>query len=156
MNVNCLPRLLCQVWPRSSTEFTSGSVAVRKIPICQLVRNIPLFFHIQVLSLLQTDPVALLGFWHLALKGRKFTKRIVDSCWECKKRRARPRLPIMGPLPKVRLIEAVTFQNTGRSYFGPLFTKRDKVREKRRGCLITCLTTCQYTLKWLGQWPLYK
>ena len=50
-------------------------------------------------------------------------------------------MPLMPPLPTERVTESPPFTYTGVDYFGPLFIKRSKNKEKVWVCLYTCLVT---------------
>ena len=50
-------------------------------------------------------------------------------------------MPVMPPLPAERVSESPPFTYTEVDYFGPLFIKRNKIREKILVCLYTCLVT---------------
>ena len=78
-------------------------------------------------------------FW--ILRGKSFVRKIINDCLHCKRRRAKPNVPVMASLPKERLaLCEPPFTNTGVDYFGPMNVKRGRVTEKRWGCLFTCLT----------------
>ena len=65
-----------------------------------------------------------------------------NECLYCKRRRAKPTVPLMASLPKERLaLCEPPFTHTGLDYFGPISVKRGRVTEKRWGCIFTCLTT---------------
>ena len=79
-------------------------------------------------------------FW--ILRGKSFIRKIINECLHCKKRSAKPTVPLMASLPKERLaLCEPPFTNTGVDYFGPMNVKRGRVTEKRWGCIFTCLTT---------------
>ena len=78
-------------------------------------------------------------FW--ILRGKSFVRRIINECLLCKRRRAKPTVPVMASLPRERLaLCELPFTNTGVDYFGPISVKRGRVTEKRWGCIFTCLT----------------
>lgn len=79
-------------------------------------------------------------YWVIHL--RPTVRAIEKECSICRIRRARPRAPIMGDLPRARL-DAFhrPFTNCGVDYFGPMTVKVGRRREKRWGALFTCLTT---------------
>ena len=62
------------------------------------------------------------------ISGRNLARKIVNNCINCF--RAKPRLthPIMGNLPKGRLIPAPPFHTTGCDYAGPFLIKNKKGR----------------------------
>ena len=79
-------------------------------------------------------------FW--ILRGKSFVRRIVNECLLCKRRRAKPTVPVMASLPRQRFALCnPPFTNTGVDYIGPISVKRGRVTEKRWGCIFTCLTT---------------
>ena len=80
------------------------------------------------------------AFWILG--GRTLTKKIIRSCFKCRRANAKPLRQVMGPLPKSRLIPYnPPFTYSGVDFFGPLQVKRGRGTAKRWGCIITCLTT---------------
>ncbi|XP_041451878.1 uncharacterized protein LOC121405308 [Drosophila obscura] len=69
-------------------------------------------------------------FWITNL--RRLLRRIVTNCHICKLRRARPRQPMMGPLPEDRLeANGWPFKYTGLDYLGPLMVTFGRRTEKR-------------------------
>ena len=83
--------------------------------------------------------------------GKSLTRKIVDDCLHCRKRRVKPNVPMMASLPKERLaLCEPPFTNAGVDYFGPMYVKRGRVTEKRWGCLFTCLTTHAVHLELAG------
>ena len=67
-------------------------------------------------------------------RGKSFVRKIVNNCLHCKRRRAKPNVPLMASLPEERLaFGKPPFANTG----GPMNVKRGRVVEKRWGCLFT-------------------
>ena len=88
-------------------------------------------------------------FW--ISRGKSFVRKIINDCLQCKRRRAKPNVPVMASLPKERLaLCEPPFTNTGVDYFGPMNVKRGRVTEKRWGCLFTCLTTRAVHLELAG------
>ena len=88
-------------------------------------------------------------FW--ISRGKSFVRKIINDCLHCKRRRAKPNVPVMASLPKERLaLCEPPFTNTGVDYFGPMNVKRGRVTEKRWGCLFTCLTTRAVHLELAG------
>ena len=88
-------------------------------------------------------------FW--ISRGKSFVRKIINDCLHCKRRRAKPNVPVMASLPKERLaICEHPFTNTGVDYFGPMNVKRGRVTEKRWGCLFQCLTTRAVHLELAG------
>lgn len=79
-------------------------------------------------------------FWVMGL--RTSIKTVTTKCKLCKLRRAKPKTPLMGMLPKERIAyHERPFTNCGLDYFGPLYVTVGKRREKRWGALFTCLST---------------
>ena len=72
-------------------------------------------------------------FW--ILRRKSFVRRIINKCLLCKRRRAKPTVPVMASLPRERLALCQP------PYFGPISVKRGRVAVKRWGCIFTCLTT---------------
>ena len=88
-------------------------------------------------------------FW--ISRGKSFVRKIINDCLHCKRRRAKPNVPVMASLPKEQLaLCEPPFTNTGVDYFGPMNVKRGRVTEKRWGCLFTCLTTRAVHLELAG------
>lgn len=76
------------------------------------------------------------------LKLRAFLRFLISTCLTCRMRRARPIEPLMASLPKGRLaFRQRPFSHCGLDYFGPMYVKVKRSREKRWGALFTCLTT---------------
>ena len=80
-------------------------------------------------------------------KGCSLARKIVSSCFTCKRRVAKPVAPLMADLPTERLsIKQQTFTYTGVDYFGPIYVKFSKKTRsnqaiaKRYGVIFTCLT----------------
>ena len=75
-------------------------------------------------------------------QGRSTVKRVLRACTVCRRHEGGPyKMPLMPPLPAERVTESPPFTYTGVDYFGPLFIKRNKIREKVWVCLYTCLVT---------------
>ena len=73
---------------------------------------------------------------------RNALRSISHRCLKCRLLRARPRIPIMGPLPPGRVAyRQRPFSHCGIYYFGTMLVIIGRRREKRRGVLFTCLTT---------------
>jgi Pao retrotransposon peptidase/Family of unknown function (DUF5641)/Protein of unknown function (DUF1759)/Integrase zinc binding domain len=78
-------------------------------------------------------------FW--ILKCRRTVKKQFASCYECKKRKAKPAQPLMGQLPEERFAyHEKPFTNTGVDFFGPFLVSVGRRTEKRYGVLFTCLS----------------
>ncbi|XP_055613538.1 uncharacterized protein LOC129759982 [Uranotaenia lowii] len=72
---------------------------------------------------------------------RAQVKRVSADCQLCILRKAKPRPPIMAPLPRVRLTPFVKpFTFVGVDYFGPQLVKQGRSLVKRWIALFTCLT----------------
>ena len=73
---------------------------------------------------------------------RKNLLTLNSRCVICCAQRAKPLAPIMAALPAGRLAyRERPFNRCGMDYFGPLFVKIGRRREKRWGVIFTCLTT---------------
>ncbi|XP_076279059.1 uncharacterized protein LOC143208473 [Lasioglossum baleicum] len=73
---------------------------------------------------------------------RKILRSVAHRCVTCRLHRARPQPPVMSTLPTGRLAyRQRPFSQCGIDYFGPMFVKIGRRREKRWGVLFTCLTT---------------
>lgn len=73
---------------------------------------------------------------------RSMLRSITYNCLICKIHRGKPQNPMMAPLPEGRLAyRERPFSHCGVDYFGPMFVKIGRRREKRWGVLFTCLTT---------------
>ncbi|XP_060665584.1 uncharacterized protein LOC132797828 [Drosophila nasuta] len=72
---------------------------------------------------------------------RALVREVSQTCPACRMRRARPRPPEMGSLPRERLAHHMApFTYTGVDYFGPIDIIVGRRHEKRWGVLFTCLT----------------
>ncbi|CAG7785433.1 unnamed protein product, partial [Allacma fusca] len=76
----------------------------------------------------------------LILGARSAVRKIfADCCW-CKMRKVKPQIPKMADLPPSRVTSSGrAFMQTGMDFFGPLYIKVGRRREKRYGVLFTCL-----------------
>lgn len=73
---------------------------------------------------------------------RNALRSIAARCIVCRLRRGRPMNPVMAPLPSCRTaVRQRPFSHCGLDYFGPMWVKIGRRREKRWGVLFTCLTT---------------
>ena len=50
-------------------------------------------------------------------------------------------MPVMAPLPKTRVTEAIPFLRTGLEYLGPMYMKISDGQRKVWVCLFTCMVT---------------
>ncbi|XP_073845830.1 uncharacterized protein isoform X1 [Musca autumnalis] len=72
---------------------------------------------------------------------RQVLRKVVASCFTCRKNNAKPVPHIMGPLPIDRLEPYIRpFKYTGLDYFGPINVTIGRRTEKRWVALFTCLT----------------
>ena len=88
----------------------------------------------------QTWASLLTKFWIMC--GREAIKECEKDCYECKRRRAKPKGQQMAPLPSSRLKQPLqAFVRSSVDYGGPFITiqGRGKRRAKRYLCLFTCL-----------------
>ena len=79
-------------------------------------------------------------FW--VIKGRAEVKRVIKSCVNCQRRKAKLSEQYMANLPETRLTpNKPPFSYTGIDYFGPFQVKQRRSKVKRYGCIFTCFTT---------------
>lgn len=79
-------------------------------------------------------------FYIVGLRGT--LRSLISKCQICRRRRGKPRNPLMADLPAGRVAyKQRPFCHCGVDYFGPMFVKIGRRREKRWGVLFTCLTT---------------
>ncbi|XP_062704082.1 uncharacterized protein LOC134286483 [Aedes albopictus] len=72
---------------------------------------------------------------------RTTARSVINRCQWCRVYKARPIVPMMGPLPAARLSAGIRpFSYVGIDYFGPILVKVGRATSKRWICLITCLT----------------
>lgn len=75
-------------------------------------------------------------------QGRQLARRVINSCFECRKLRGRPfRYPEIPPLPASRVNRSKPFENIGLDYFGPLHYKGNTAPQKCWVLICTCLVT---------------
>ena len=81
-------------------------------------------------------------FW--ITKGRQYVKRVINSCFICKRFEGKPfNTPPVAPLPDFRVTEAPPFNRIGVDFAGPLFCKESKGKTiKVYIVLYTCCVTC--------------
>ena len=79
--------------------------------------------------------------------GCSVARKIVSSCFTCKRRVVKPVVPLMaGLLPERLSIKQQPFTYTGVDYFGQIYvkfsrkTRRNQAIAKRYGVIFTCLT----------------
>ncbi|XP_074641172.1 uncharacterized protein LOC141898924 [Tubulanus polymorphus] len=76
------------------------------------------------------------------IKARVVAKRVISSCFGCRRRSVVPRIPFMSDLPAYRIMSHCRpFQHCGVDYFGPMYIKRGRSNLKVWVCLFTCLVT---------------
>ena len=76
------------------------------------------------------------------IKGRSAVRRVISSCFLCKKLGAVRREQLMADLPKERLMSGdPPFSHVGVDYFGPLYVRQARSNVNRYGCLFSCLVT---------------
>uniref|UniRef100_A0A8R1DNL3 Integrase catalytic domain-containing protein n=1 Tax=Caenorhabditis japonica TaxID=281687 RepID=A0A8R1DNL3_CAEJA len=74
--------------------------------------------------------------------ARQLTRRVINSCTECRKLTGRPfRYPDIPPLPDYRVRKSRPFQNIGLDYFGPLTYLGTSGPQKCWILICTCLVT---------------
>lgn len=116
------------------------------LPADQLItQRIVWNYHVTNLHVKAETLLAGLRSHYWILSGRKVIKSVVNNCWPCKRRSAKPIPPLMASLPVHRLTPSrPAFNFTGIDYFGPLTVRvggRGRRHEKRWISLFTCLTT---------------
>ncbi|XP_068750959.1 uncharacterized protein [Montipora capricornis] len=80
-------------------------------------------------------------FW--PINGRATVKKVVNSCFSCRKRYASPGIQKMTDLPTDRVQpDRPPFSHVGVDCFGPFVVKRGRADVKRYGIVYTCLTVC--------------
>jgi hypothetical protein len=74
-------------------------------------------------------------------RSRTLVRSLLRYCIMCRKRNARPQVPVMSDLPETRLaMGELAFTHTACDFAGPVFIKRARGRrEKRYICLFTCM-----------------
>ena len=84
---------------------------------------------------------------HWIYKGWSLARKIVSSCFTCKRRVVKPVAPLMADLPRERLsIKQQPFRYNGFYYFGPIYvkflrkTRGNQAVAKRHGVILPCLT----------------
>jgi len=76
------------------------------------------------------------------LKGPSTVRRILNSCFQCRRQNQRPLSQVMAPLPAARVKQgSPPFTAVGVDYFGPLQVKYRRGTVKRYGCVFTCMST---------------
>ena len=71
-------------------------------------------------------------FW--IMKGRSAVRRVIRSCFSCRRRNATRGQQIMADIPKDRLTpDKPPFTNVGVDFFGPLFVRHGRGQNKRYG-----------------------
>ena len=79
-------------------------------------------------------------FW--IVKGRVLVRKVVNDCFDCKRRQSPVAEPKMADLPKSRVTPSKSpFTFAGVDCFGPFNVKRGRSLVKRYGIIFTCLTT---------------
>lgn len=82
-------------------------------------------------------------FW--LIDGKNQVRKIVRKCISCIKNRPQPMQYQMANLPGARVQEAHAFSQTGIDFFGPLYIKekkfRNRVKVKSYGCVFVCMAT---------------
>ena len=78
-------------------------------------------------------------FW--PINGRATVKKVVNSCFSCRKQYASPGIQKMSDLPADRVQpDRPPFSHVGVDCFGPFVVKRGRADVKRYGIVYTCLT----------------
>lgn len=88
-------------------------------------------------------------FW--LVDGKNQIRKVVRYCVRCIRFRASPVKYKMANLPKSSFEEVTAFHNIGVDFFGPMFIKEKKQRNRGRikiyDCVFICMSTRPYTLK---------
>ncbi|CAG7785104.1 unnamed protein product [Allacma fusca] len=76
----------------------------------------------------------------VVLDPRSAVRKIFASCLWCRIRKVTPVIPKMADLPPERVTSyGRPFMKTGMDFFGPVYVKVGRKKEKRYGVLFTCL-----------------
>ncbi|XP_062419395.1 uncharacterized protein LOC134132166 [Pungitius pungitius] len=75
------------------------------------------------------------------LRGRQLVKRIVSSCYICRKLKVKAAKQITAPLPRDRVTESPPFEVTGVDFAGPLYVRSKGQPVKAYITLFTCAVT---------------
>ena len=79
-------------------------------------------------------------FYIVGLRAR--LRWLAKKCIVCRLARGKPQNPLMADIPPCRLAYGLrSFTHCGVDYFGPMWVKIGRRREKRWGVLFTCMTT---------------
>ena len=79
-------------------------------------------------------------FW--IIQARSTVRSVLNRCFECRRRRAKPVQQLMADLPEDRVkSHKPPFTYVGVDCFGPVNVKQGRSEVKRYGCLFTCLVT---------------
>lgn len=79
-------------------------------------------------------------FW--IVNVRSLVKQVQRCCNYCKIRRAVPVPPLMGQLPKCRVVPAEKlFSSVGMDLFGPIIVTVGRANQKRWGMIFVCMTS---------------
>lgn len=75
------------------------------------------------------------------IRARVAVRRVLRSCYVCRRLAAQPAVQRMADLPVERVTSGKPpFSYVGVDYFGPFLVKQGRSLVKRYGCLFTCLT----------------
>lgn len=116
-----------------------------------------LLFRSQHVALMHAGPQLLLysireEWWPIG--GRNLARKVVHDCVTCARLRAKTLKPIMGNLPKERLMPGFPFMRCGVDYAGPVSVLNRKGRgaktEKAYICLFICFATRAIHLELVG------
>lgn len=76
------------------------------------------------------------------VNGHSSVKKVVTSCFTCRRQQGLPNCQQMAPLLEEQTTpDKPPFTFVGIDYFGPMTVKVGRVHSKRYGCLFTCLTS---------------
>ena len=86
-----------------------------------------------------------LRYRYWLLDGKNQVRKIIRNCVRCFRFKASPIDYKMADLPKSRVEKALPFYHTGVDFFGPMYIKAKKHRNRERlkvyGCIFICLAT---------------
>ena len=88
-------------------------------------------------------------FW--VPNGRQEVKKVIKSCYHCKRYNAQPfKQPLTAPIPNFRTTPGYAFQTTGVDFAGPLHYKDGKNQKKAYITLFTCATSRALHIELVG------
>ena len=77
-------------------------------------------------------------FW--VINASSMVRRLLASCFDCRRRQTPVNEQKMADLPQDRVTAGLPpFSNVGVDFFGPFMVKQGRRQVKRYGCIFTCL-----------------